>query len=183
MLEVASRYRILTGEQLLDAVIQAVDGVKAADREKQRAARIGTAVHAAIEWETRTRLGEDPGSRPRLPEAAEWAVEAWKDWTKRVDFTPLAVERTVFCAACGYAGTLDWVGLVNGVATLGDYKCLLPEQLLRRADGSTIRADEVMPGDELTSFDGTHFRPDVVTGVCPGQPPAEALPDWVTEEG
>jgi hypothetical protein len=177
MLEVASRYRVLTSEQLLDAVIQAVDGVKAADREKMKAATIGTAVHAAIEWETRTRLGEDAGPRPRLPEAAEWAVEAWKDWAKRVDFRPLAVERTVSCAGCGYAGTLNWVGLVNGVATLGDYKCLLPDQLLRRADGSTIRADEVMPGDELTSFDGTHFRPDVVKGVCPGgvQPAVEVV--------
>ena len=70
MLEVASRYRLLTGEQLLDAVIQAVDGVKAADREKQRAAAIGTAVHAAIEWQLRTQRGEDAGPPPRLAEAA-----------------------------------------------------------------------------------------------------------------
>jgi hypothetical protein len=122
MLEVASRYRLVTGEQLLDAVIQAVAGVKAADREKQRAAAIGTAVHAAIEWETRSRLGEDPGPRPRLPEAAVWAVEAWKDWAARVGFRPLAVERTVYCAACGYAGTLDWLAEINGVLTLGDIK-------------------------------------------------------------
>jgi hypothetical protein len=91
MLEVASRYRILTGEQLLDAVIQAVDGVKAADREKQRAALIGTAVHAAIEWHLRTERGEDAGPAPRLADPAQWAVEAWKDWAQRVDFRPLAV--------------------------------------------------------------------------------------------
>jgi hypothetical protein len=122
MLEVASRYRILTGEQLLDAVIQAVDGVKAADREKQKAARIGTAVHAAIEWRLRTARGEDAGPAPRLADPAQWAVEAWKDWAQRVDFRPLAVERTVFCTACGYAGTLDWLAEVNGVPTLGDIK-------------------------------------------------------------
>jgi hypothetical protein len=32
-------------------VAEAVTGVKAADREKQKAAAIGTAVHAGIEWE------------------------------------------------------------------------------------------------------------------------------------
>ncbi|HSF03109.1 MAG TPA: hypothetical protein VLA62_08865 [Solirubrobacterales bacterium] len=69
MLEVAARYRVITGEQLLEAVIQAVDGAKAADRVKREAAAIGTAVHAAIEWETRTMLGQDAGPRPRIPDA------------------------------------------------------------------------------------------------------------------
>ena len=122
MLEVAARYRLLTGEQLLDAVIQAVDGVKAADREKQRAALIGTAVHAWIEWRLRTRLGEDAGPEPRLPEAAQWAVEAWKDWAQGVALEPLAIERVVTCEGCGYAGTLDLYARVGGVPTVLDWK-------------------------------------------------------------
>jgi hypothetical protein len=134
MVEVAARYRVITGEQLLEAVIQAVDGVKAADRAKREAAAIGTAAHAGIEWETRTMLGEDVGPRPRLPEPAEWAVEAWKDWARSVDFRPLAIERTVACAGCGYAGTLDFLAEVRGTPTLGDYKtgrAIFPEAYLQ----------------------------------------------------
>jgi hypothetical protein len=118
MLEVASRYRVLTSEQLLDAVIRAVDGVKAADREKAKAATIGTAVHAAIEWHLRTQRGEDAGPAPRLSEAAQWAVEAWKDWARSVALEPLAIERVVTCRACGYAGTLDFYARVGGVPTI-----------------------------------------------------------------
>jgi hypothetical protein len=122
MLEVASRYRVLTSEQLLDAVIQAVDGVKAADREKARAATIGTAVHAAIEWHLRTQRGEDAGPAPRLSDPAQWAVEAWKDWARSVALEPLAIERVVACGACGYAGTLDLYARVRGVPTVLDWK-------------------------------------------------------------
>ena len=62
------------------------------------------------------------------------AVEAWKDWTGAVDFRPIPVERTVFCAACGHAGTADWIGMVAGRLTLGDYKtdgALYPEHMLQ----------------------------------------------------
>src|SRR5438105_13665854 len=80
MLEVLSRPGARDPEFVLTAVAEAVTGVKAADREKQKAAAIGTAVHAGIEWELRRSLGEDPGPDPQLPDAAAWAVESWKDW-------------------------------------------------------------------------------------------------------
>ena len=65
MLEVLSRPGARDPEYVLAAVADAVTGVKAADREKQKAAAIGTAVHAGIEWELRQRLGDDPQS-PRF---------------------------------------------------------------------------------------------------------------------
>ena len=61
MLEVLSKPGARDPEYVLSAVVDAVGGVKAADREKQRAATIGTAIHAGIEWQLRTRLGEDAG--------------------------------------------------------------------------------------------------------------------------
>ena len=61
MLEVLSRPGARDPEFVLAAVAEAVTGVKAADREKQKAAAIGTAVHAGIEWQLRRQLGEDPG--------------------------------------------------------------------------------------------------------------------------
>jgi len=35
---------------------------------------------------------------------------------------PLAIERTVYCLACGYAGTLDLYARVKGVLTVFDWK-------------------------------------------------------------
>jgi hypothetical protein len=122
MLEVLSRPGARDPEFVLAAVAEAVTGVKAADREKQKAAAIGTAVHAGIEWELRRQLGEDAGPAPCLPEVAAWAVESWKDWARSVNLEPLAIERTVYCFECGYAGTLDLYARVKGVLTVLDWK-------------------------------------------------------------
>src|SRR5262245_53825616 len=119
---VADQHATITAGDLMTAVTAAVQGTKAADKEKAKAATIGTAAHALIEWHTRRLLGEDLGPEPTVPDAAQWAVMAWQDWAKDVSFTPLLVEVPVSCRGCGYAGTADWIGKVNGVVTLGDYK-------------------------------------------------------------
>jgi len=134
MLEVLSKPGARDPEFVLSAVVEAVGGVKAADREKQRAATIGTAIHAGIEWQLRTRLGEDAGPEPVLPDAAAWAVESWKDWAKTIALEPLAIERTVYCEACGYAGTLDLYARVEGALTVVDWKsgrAIYPEAFLQ----------------------------------------------------
>src|SRR3989475_1470574 len=134
MLEVLSRPGARDPEYVLAAVANAVGGVKAADREKQRAATIGTAIHAGIEWQLRTRLGEDAGPEPILPDAAAWAVESWRDWAASVALEPLIVERTVYCLECGYAGTLDLYAKVKGVLTVLDWKtgkAIYPEAFLQ----------------------------------------------------
>jgi len=134
MLEIASRYPTISADHLLELVIETVKGVKAADKEKEKAAAIGTAAHAKIEWHTRRLLGEDAGPEPVIPDAALLAVMAWEDWAKEVDFTPLCAERVVYCLDCGYAGTADWIAKVRGAVTLGDYKtgkAIWPEAFLQ----------------------------------------------------
>jgi len=134
MLEVLSRPGARDPEFVLAAVAEAVTGVKAADREKQKAAAIGTAVHAGIEWELRRQLGQDAGPAPHLPEVAIWAVESWKDWARSVTLEPLAIERTIYCLDCGYAGTLDLYARVKGVLTVLDWKsgkAIYPEAFLQ----------------------------------------------------
>src|SRR5499427_8422586 len=134
MLEVLSKPGARDPEYVLAAVVEAVSGVKAADRERRRSSTIGTAVHAGIEWQLRTMLGEDAGPEPSLPEAAAWAVESWKDWASNVVLEPLAIERTVYCDACGYAGTLDLYARVKGVLTVLDWKsgkAIYPEAFLQ----------------------------------------------------
>jgi len=134
MLEVLGLPGARDPEFVLSAVAEAVTGVKAADRERQKAAVIGTAIHAGIEWHLRTRLGEDAGLEPRLPEAAIWAVESWKDWAQSVNLQPLAIERAVYCELCGYAGTLDLYARVAGVLSVIDWKsgkAIYPEAFLQ----------------------------------------------------
>jgi hypothetical protein len=134
MLEVLARPGARDPEFVLSAVAEAVTGVKAADRERQKAVAIGTAIHAGIEWHLRTRLGEDAGPEPRLPEPAIWAVESWKDWARSVDLQPLAIERAVYCELCGYAGTLDLYARVAGVLSVIDWKsgkAIYPEAFLQ----------------------------------------------------
>src|SRR5438309_6831006 len=97
MLEVLSRPGARDPEYVLAAVADAVGGVKAAEREKQRAATIGTAIHAGIEWQLRTRLGEDDGPEPVLPDEEVWAVVSWKDWDKSFAFETFAIERLFNC--------------------------------------------------------------------------------------
>ena len=134
LLDVLSHDGARDPSYVLDRMATAISGQKAMLKEKDKAASIGTAAHALIEWHTRRMLGEDPGPEPKVPDAAAWAVEAWKDWAKAVDFTPLCAERVVYCEECGYAGTLDWIARVDGVLSLGDYKtakAIYPEAFLQ----------------------------------------------------
>jgi hypothetical protein len=151
MLEVLTKPGARDPEYVLAAVAKAVTGVKAAERVRQQAATIGTAVHAGIEWQLRTRLGEDAGPEPRLPDAATWAVESWKDWAASVALEPLAIERVVACEDCGYAGTLDLYARVSGQLTVLDWKsgkAIYPEAFLQNvayrhaAEGQGMRSTQ-----------------------------------------
>jgi hypothetical protein len=151
MLEVLSKPGARDPEYVLAAVVEAVGGVKAADREKQRAATIGTAIHAGIEWQLRTRLGEDAGPEPVLPDAAVWAVESWKDWAKSIALEPLAIERTVYCDACGYAGTLDLYARIEGALTILDWKsgrAIYPEAFLQNIAYRHAAARQGLPSTQ-----------------------------------
>jgi hypothetical protein len=125
LLEVATRFQVITSEQLVEAVIAAVQGVKAADRERQKAATIGSAAHALLEWHTRRQLGERVGPEPVVPDAAAVAVEAWKDWGALGQLHADRGGADRVLRGVRLRGTADWVGTVNGVVTLGDYKTVV----------------------------------------------------------
>jgi hypothetical protein len=151
MLEVLARPGARDPEYVLSAVAEAVTGVKAADREKQRAATIGTAVHAGIEWHLRRALGDDPGPEPLLPDAALWAVESWKDWAKAVALKPLVIERTVYCIRCGYAGTLDLYARVENRLTIIDWKtgrAIYPEAFLQNVAYRHAAREQGLPSEQ-----------------------------------
>lgn len=96
--------------------------VKAHKRELEKAADIGTQVHALVEWKLRVQLGQHVGLEPRVVDDAQWAFMAWEDWAKSVNLKPKFIEQTVYSRVHGFAGTMDLLADVNGVETLVDFK-------------------------------------------------------------
>ena len=75
-------------------------------------------------------------------------MESWKDWAKSIALEPLAIERTVYCEACGYAGTLDLYARVEGALTSLDWKsgrAIYPEAFLQNVAYRHAAARQGMP--------------------------------------
>ena len=100
---------------------------RAHKKVSDKALEIGSQTHHMVEWLTREMVGVDPGERPEISSPAQRAVDMWIEWTKRVDFKPLAIENTVYDCShkdrrLWYAGTMDALALVDGKLTVVDYK-------------------------------------------------------------
>lgn len=109
---------------------------KAFQKELAKASEIGTQTHALIEWNLRKSLGQTVGPEPTIDAKGLWAFMAYEDWHKASGFTPQFIEQTVWSTQHGYAGTMDWFGLVETVPTLGDFKtgkAIYAESLLQNA--------------------------------------------------
>src|SRR5262249_11036297 len=75
----------------------------------------------------------------------------WKDWATEVALEPLAVEHTVACLQCGYAGTLDLYARVRGVLTVLDWKsgkAIYPEAFLQNVAYRHAAARLGMPSEQ-----------------------------------
>jgi hypothetical protein len=118
---------------------------KAAKKELDKAAEIGTQAHALIEWNLRKSLGQEAGPEPRISDKATWAFMAWEDWRRTVNLEPLWIEQTVYNVKHGYAGTLDLVARLDLKDAVRDYgrtvavidwktgKAIYPESALQNA--------------------------------------------------
>jgi hypothetical protein len=114
--------------------------VRAHTKEMAKAADLGSAVHARIEWGLRKDLGQVVGPEPMLQDKALWAFMAYEDWAKQANLVPLMVEQTVYSERYGYAGTMDWLGEITHEGqrskVVGDWKTsrgLHPESSLQNA--------------------------------------------------
>lgn len=113
----------LTVQRVWDRMMIHLSGKRAHVKARDEAANIGRSAHDIIKWHTRKLLGlAEDGPEPSGPDASMRAVFAWFDWCKAVDFVPLYAEHFVFCPWCGYAGTTDAVGKVEGRILCIDYK-------------------------------------------------------------
>lgn len=134
LLDVLSGPHAEDPEKILDAVIAATTGIKAADKSSRKAKDIGTAAHAWIQWHLRKRMGKILGPEPIIPEESQRACVSFLDWEKEVRLVPLAVEATVYSKKYGYAGTLDFYGHVRDLPTVIDWKvskAIYPEHIMQ----------------------------------------------------
>lgn len=93
------------------------DLLTAYDRVLHDSAELGTAVHDYFEWRVTGAQGFAPElNKPEFRQMAE-QVDLWLFENQ---FEASAIEETWW--GDGYAGTLDFVGRVNGVPVLGDIK-------------------------------------------------------------
>lgn len=96
--------------------------MKAAQKELEKAAAIGSQAHSLVEWTLMGELGLDVGPAPPISPAAALAFAAWQKWRETVHLKPVAVEQVVWSRTHGYAGTLDLLAEVNGVLSVLDWK-------------------------------------------------------------
>jgi hypothetical protein len=117
-----------------------------AKRDYEAAGDIGTRVHAAIE------AYFEPGARMRGIETEDDIIKpfgAFLDWVNKNDVTCALSEHTVY-SKIGYAGTLDFIGTINGKKYLVDFKSsksFWPEMPMQLAAYSY--AHEEMTGEKM----------------------------------
>ena len=93
--------------------IEAVAHAHAKARDK--AADAGTQAHALIEHHSKLMLGI-PSEEPDASDEARYIFAGWQEWAARVGYKPLAVESRVYSKRRGYAGTLDAIAELPGLA-------------------------------------------------------------------
>ena len=88
-----------------------------------KAADIGTAAHAMIQWTLRKELDLPVGPKPEMQEASEWAFMAWQDWWKKANLKPVRAEQVIWDTELGYAGSIDAImEAPDGTLEVWDWK-------------------------------------------------------------
>ena len=127
LLSQTEKFSSLVYEQVLR---DRIGFVKKYQKELEAASHIGTQVHNRVEWDLRERFDRnvDPDTGEKLPPPPLDTVEArdsflkFQEWEHTVAFKPVHLERVLWSKTHQYAGTTDWIGYVNGILTVGDWK-------------------------------------------------------------
>ena len=90
----------------------------AAETSSKQAREVGTITHKYIELRLR---GAQDAALPEHDEAHRAGV-AFNEWTNDYEIKPLYLERKCFSKRFFYCGTFDFLGYINGVLTLVDFK-------------------------------------------------------------
>jgi hypothetical protein len=188
--KMAAEYAVANWETLgglSDA--ERIDLIKGAHRRRtETASDLGTAVHdAADHWVRSEAMPKwEPGVEPFMEQFCEFLA------AREPEF--LMTEVTVWNRTHGYAGTFDWLALINGKVTLGDHKTgknVYPEvglqlsalshaEFILRRDGT----EEPLPAIDLLG--ALHLRPRSWALIPVGNPEecwqaflaAKVITDW-----
>lgn len=100
----------MTGEAFVQAVENGIGPARAAQREMEKAADLGTELHKAIQARLRSEMGQ-PAVMPVLSDGATLAFMAWEEQWEKAGLRPVRVEQPVWDYELGYAGTIDLLAL------------------------------------------------------------------------
>ena len=139
-------------------------------RQRDRAADLGSLVHARIESLI---LGQP---EPPAPPVARGYLDAFDLFVTEWEPEFLASEMTVYNRTAQYAGTLDWIARIDGVTVLGDQKTsakgIFPDvaqQLVayRRAEFVGLPDGSEVPMPETDEARALHLRADGTYDLIP----------------
>lgn len=112
-----------------------IGSTKAHQKELAKAGEIGSQIHGLVEWNLRKELGQAVGLEPTVKDKALWGFMVYEEWRKQVNFRPRYIEQQVWSLKHGYAGTMDWLamlelrgdlakqhGMEGDFLTVGDWK-------------------------------------------------------------
>jgi predicted RecB family nuclease len=129
----------------------ALKATKAAQKAKEEAAEIGTAVHRLITQEFQAELGLAMAPvTTGLPDAVETCYLHFLEWRRMHRVKPLEMERVVYSRTYRYAGTFDLLADVDGARLVVDLKssrAIYPEMHLQIAAYRAALAEMGTPSD------------------------------------
>lgn len=105
------------------------------ERLANAAADIGTQVHALIEQAIKQQLHQEC-EIPVASDEALFVFAGWREWAKRVHFSPLMAEGKVHHKALDYCGSFDALCMIDGRPAIADWKPtpnVWPERRLQSA--------------------------------------------------
>jgi len=85
-------------------------------------AQIGTLAHSMIMAELKNETLDTSNYSHEQISKAENSFLSWLEWRKRKNLSPLLVEIPMVNETWRFGGTPDFLGLIDGVLTLADYK-------------------------------------------------------------
>lgn len=123
-----------------------------AEREKIFWGTQGTKIHMVCELLAKS---EDI-SHIVLTDYERLSVDRWKEWLDLFQPTFKFLEITGFGKTLqdlGYAGTADIIAEIEGKTIVGDYKCVVNSTPVLLPDGSYVRADQIVEGQDVVAWD------------------------------
>lgn len=109
------------------------------------AADLGSLIHEWIEKFLKAGLSKQPLPKKPINKEMKNAIEGFLDWSKQHKVKFISSERKIYSRKHKYAGTLDAEAVVDGKATIIDFKtgnALYPESFLQAAAYLSAREEE-----------------------------------------